>query len=805
MGDFFLGSPYPHIYIFPRSKKTLFYYRKERYLPTGQVYYQNFFDTYKSLETDKLPKMATGPAGNETATIKEIERRIYVDLWNKRNFVNEGGGKVVYEITRKITIGFLRKEGMNVYKAHEHTIEKPNFLHQPGEMYLALAVDPKGTGKRAYLEGDASGYDFTTAHSHVGRADIPIEKMAPWYLVECTLHVFCTYENLKEGSICEGEEIEIAAQLVHKEKGKNVEKGEKTQLQMVLCRCPEPEANDPFESLRKQGKDRDIFVMPREAPNERHKAYVKTLQLYSNQVLARHKGMTQKLPEQDVQDGLFDFVKEDGMYTPQLGINYGMSIPVFQKTRKPVPSPTSELYANLDYDFSTFGQTKGIVDYIVSNYGMDEQTTRKHVIDRNFIYGQKEGQTAVKDIQGLKNIYEKIVQVFRTRFIEEAQRYVDFRHRWMPRPDLEHYHRGNLTVRNANLQVSDQNGSPVQVGNVAAGAPLPENAIIAFTKGADARCDISTETNRYRIASVTIGGQTHRPQNDIAWYVPLDYALKQECGDNANAQNYCDYMVLPAGGGDRVALIYYSRHNGVPYYMPEEDTDLGINFTGTGGKVSYNVFEQLLDVNLNDTTNWYSYNDSPYRNNPGSKPNLPTIPAANRLGGIGLDCSGLIWKCLLNTCSEIGNNEPYLNTRENALLSWGQNAFDTGNTRTRLIPLGVEYRNGDDLLVQAGDLIYARDSEREDAKRHIALALCTGDANHALNLDMHLTEGQRTDRYFTIIHNYGGRSITLENGTPFRDGFFRKTLKGPFRHWNVELNNQTGPRCSYVGRIYIWY
>jgi hypothetical protein len=37
----------------------------------------------------------------------------------------------------------------------------------------------------------------------------------------------------------------------------------------------------------------------------------------------------------------------------------------------------------------------------------------------------------------------------------------------------------------------------------------------------------------------------------------------------------------------------------------------------------------------------------------------------------------------------------------------------------------------------------------------------------------------------------------------YENGFFKRTLKGPFKHWGVELDNKSNN--SSVGRIYLWY
>jgi hypothetical protein len=761
---------------------------------TPRVYYKSFLETYEESEdATNMPKMGGPPSAdeivglpvtNESYEIKEIENRIYVDLWNEDIPSDNSLNQRQFKITRKITVGFLKKGKFNTYNLYKYPDVVPDYQHFD-EMQLVLTADPKDTGKILYIDGSASGYPFTSKDSPANCAIIPIDRMHPEYLVQCTLHILCSEENISgEGN--EGK-IEITGHLIHKINGRDEIIGTESRREMTLCRCPDAANEDePFEVLRDGDKDVGIFVMPRVCQEEKHKPYIRKLQLYSNQVLARHNGI------QQVQNERFDFVKEDGIYTRQLGINYMMSIPIFQATRKPNPLPSSGLHNNLPHNFSTFGQMQSLVDYLISDYGTDDQTVKELVFDRNFIYGSNTQQTGIANIQGLNNIYERVVQVFRSRFIEEAQNHVDFPHRWMPRPNLAHYRRGKLTVESGmNLQVYDQEegGSIVQVGGYSI---LPQNAEITFAIAHDEFCD-TTATHRYRIESIKIGTQTYSFQDNILRYIPLTYANKKLCKDNEevdndvnfgdNKRNYCDYMVLPVTGRDIDHLRYYRAHYGVPYYISESNTI-------TGGRIPYTNFCQPLS---NSVTNWYSYNDS-------SRPNLPSDHSIeNRLKGIGLDCTGLIWNCLLDTTYSRDDVTKFLADRGN--YRGNENSIKVGSTRARLIPLDARYRNGDDLLVQAGDLIYSTDN----ANRHIAIALCTANAIEAINLDMHLTEMQKNDRYFTIIHNYGGEGIRLDNGNWHIDGFFRKTLKGPFRHWNVELDNTTGTNKVSVGRIYLWY
>jgi len=87
--------------------------------------------------------MARTVSNTEFTFIKEIENRIYVDLWNPSLPEN-------FEVVRKITIGFLQSSG-NIFESYEFLNKQPDFHHPLGEMYVRLDVAMKNTAKRIYV------------------------------------------------------------------------------------------------------------------------------------------------------------------------------------------------------------------------------------------------------------------------------------------------------------------------------------------------------------------------------------------------------------------------------------------------------------------------------------------------------------------------------------------------------------------------------------------------------------------------------------------------------------------------------
>ncbi|MDR3172827.1 MAG: hypothetical protein LBU19_01135 [Treponema sp.] len=448
-------------------------------------------------------------------------------------------------------------------------------------------------------------------------------------------------------------------------------------------------ADDPFIKYRRTvgGKDHDFFVIPRINQTEDHRLQSRRLQQYNNQVIARH----QKIPAppggieitEENKDKYFFFVHEGVLNTTLAGRQIANSIPVFCETKGiDDPNDTGNELNNLKtifpYRFKaeenvpgyTYGHLESFIDIIAHSYSINKNLAKSVIFDRYFIYGDKEVQTTLSEIEGLENLYQKVVQTFRQSFINEAHRYITFQYLWR-------------TPNDANINPNGINLSTVTGANV-----------------------------------------TNLDSRDVA------------------------------------AINSYEENNGVPYKYGQKKS-----------LADFNVLQQL-------PPNWNSYD-------------------ANRkpCTDIGLDCSGLVMNCLLDTEDESGNksfvdtNVIRNNVNYGKLRAFGENASRIGECRVRKIPLDI--RTNNDTLVQIADLLFSND--------HIAICLNNFSFNEQADLNSCLTTNEIDERYFKIIHSYGGNSIIGVNG-PI-NGFFKKTLFGPFRHWNVSLNNIA---CN-VGRIYLWY
>jgi hypothetical protein len=678
------------------------------------------------------------------------------------------------------------------------------------------------SGKRIRLKVNGTRY----AHGQTVR--MPIGSMTPDFLVQFEVIVEDSTGVLPQP---EDRKIRVAAHLERRvvavsrsarSSGEvTFERIPRTEahIEMELYRMPEAEdggdAATVFERYKRvevqaeggtgEPQDHDFFVLPRANPDPAHEPYIRRLQFLSNQVIARN-GRLEALD--------FQFLREDGLASPALLQNIRNSVEAFCNTES--GAAHHNLMAVFPYRLqNNFGSAEGFLADMEYEYGIAAGRLNGIVLDRSFLYGEMEASAnppvSLDGVRmGLESLYEHVVLPFRTHFILHAKMHADFPHRWMRRPNATYnrqYHRGRLVVEGGmdDILVYDQETgiSTVQVGSVPAGTPLPAGAVVRFAAGPDAT--IESDEHRYEVTSIEINDQSHSPETG-RWFILLTLALKQACRDNENSVNFNDYVDLSSAAfqaldqRDREALARYGRQNGVPYFITEPGGRWG-------GKLAYDVFDRRLNV---DVINWYSYRDgNETRDRSGqvpARPNSPTALEASPFRGVGLDCSGLIANCLLditNTTHVVNseNGQPFFAPPSNVRrAAFERQAIDIGTYWTRLIPIDAANRNGDDLLVQAGDLIYSN--------THIAI--CTiellSENTHPYtdippNLDTHLTQTQREHEYFSIIHNPGRNAIRRHNGASWHNGCFTKTLEGPFRHWDATLNNTD----TFVGRIYLWF
>jgi hypothetical protein len=625
---------------------------------------------------------------------------------------------------------------------------------------VKIKVDPKETNKQIFIEyRDKMGSLRNTSTEWM---DIPVSDFNEKYMLELTVSVNDSTRSIPASDKCS---FDIIAKLE-----RNTFSSMKEQkLSLNLYRHDKNMKgtnDDPFKYYRKNNnkKDHDFFVLPRKNQTEHQSTLIKRMQLLHNQVIARHKGLSKND---------FSFANEDGLFSSEQAHVLGKSISVFNKTQ-------STAYANIKStcpcNISKYGPSRDLISYLSQNYGMQAEELLEIILDRNFLYGEDNECKNLEEIYGLESLYQNIVIPFNEGIIKEAERYVNFNQPWLSRPRTNlHYQRGTYTVQKKDKLKIYADDKEERFASTIPGLSkdnyLPTGTKIKFYPGADEH-DREEEAYRYSIASLLIPAHPIKTFLKDTAFVPLTRKQKMMCNDKDYKENYGNYIDTNGASDPRdiAALVAYGKSFGVPYYMSE--------FNNTGGKDTYFTFESRLEK-IPD--NWYSYADTQK-----TKPSAPSNPDGGDVPGIGLDCSGLIMNCLLDTTvSEKTFFEELHNKR-----SIGEKAQHIGIERTRKIDIHIASDPAHS-IIQAGDMIYSL--------YHIAMC--------AIDQKDYVSKEEIASRYFSIIHNYGESQIFITNkNTNFEGGHFHRTLKGPFKHCGISAtNNQISETNSNIGRIYLWY
>jgi hypothetical protein len=757
VGNFY-WYPFPELSIFPRSKNSLFsYHANLRGEETGLIAFNN-----------SIPSFEDCPEGvtiqdykniTELTTLKNIDYRLYVDLWSAHT------SKYHTETCKKITLCFLNNLDGDKYSIFHKTEEslKPEAEDYFHLIKVKIKVDSKDTNKHIAVEyRDKMGTLKRTASEWM---EIPITDFNEKYMLELNIRVYDSTRNLPSA---EKSTFEIITTLE-----RNTFCSMKEQkLELTLYRhdnkmnCLD---TNPLSYYRKNEKDEDhdFFVLPRTNQTDDHEKIIKRLQLLNNQVIARHK----KLSDSD-----FSFLDEDGTYCDDLGKALKNSLQVFRETK----AATYEQIKSLSpCNFAEYGQAKKLINYLSQNYSMSEDELKKIIVDRNFLFGEDDQNTHYDKLYGLESLYQNIIIPFNEGLIKEAEKYVNFNKAWLSRPkNNPHYQRGNFVVgAEDKIQVFTHETENVflkTIPGLAEEKHLPIGTKINFHPGADIH-DHEEGAYRYDISNLKMPNGHSKDFEKKTAYISLTRKQKMRCNDKAHPENYGNYTNIKniTDARDIAALNLYGKSYGVPYYMSDDEYHYG-------GKDVLSTFDHQLNSIPN---NWYSYNET-------QKPSAPRSSKGADVSGIGLDCSGLVMNCLLDT--KIHDQSLFQEIGD--IRSVGTQARKIGKYKARLINIDKE-SGPNHSIIQAGDLFYST--------KHVSLC--------AITQRSYLSKMEKEEKYFSIIHNYGQSSISMASGASVSNGHFHRTLKGPFRHWNAVLTNNPIPDHAdrgidaNAGRIYLWY
>lgn len=744
----------PTIYLFPRSLKYLL--KEEKKTVDGVETAEKKCELNDILTTYKDDNKYHF-AGKY---FKEIEKRVYLDL----NTFNETDNE--YTVIKKFCVGFLAKQG-DTYK-----FTNRNGVYCP----LDLKCESADSSITAYLKYDnidnsadpkvPISLSLTTVENRIKEVSLIIKYSADSTLpAKSDLTIYAKHANSNEWN------------------KNNV-------LKLQLYRNNEKSLDDFKQS---SGKDTDFFVLPRVNPSENQKKCIKQLQIINNQVFARNASLTD-----------FEFVEESGeieeiIPDPNdntkntiihideiMAKNARNSLTAFRYNSETdigckSGNKIGKLVTNYSYNFLNYGQEKDFIEYLKNEYCISDDALKGRSYDRNFLFGNyKEGNTDNK-IEGIVNLYRKVVVNFISNTLVEANKYVNFPNRWLSCPKFnKNYHRGNFTTQNATKYLYSSVTANQMPGTIYTDLALltgyngiknllPAGTTVSFVVGQDKYAYKTNESHCYQIDGIQFPGQNSFQTITQPLWIQLSDEEKHTCDDTQFAENYSDYGLY--------------TNNGIPYFMSGTyDSEQKY-----GGKHTYRDFEKMSTSGIN----WYSYTPR---------------PSMFDSTGIGLDCSGFITNCICD-CNNFGTFNISVIDRQN-----GMNVTDIKNTVCRAIKNKINQNSNYDYIgvFQKSDVIISEIPTASGAvARHIVL--CNNGEVHSTFNNTVVTQEVLNTGDVQVIHNYGAtrdgeKNYIKTNGTYNYDGCYMKTLQGPYNHTGISLLDVTQKIKKEItlGRIYLW-
>lgn len=724
----------PKIYIFPRKKSLIFPAISKFEVDTTPL---TINDILASYENSKNFDFAINNVG-----FKNIEDTIYIDLAEE---IDDNR----LRLTRCISIGILKKRNDNYYYNN-------NFKDN---LDVEVACEISDSHYTCYLEN-------ISHHGHkITNKSNPSEPLIihPGYDGNTSLDDIYIIIEIDKKHI-KSSKLKIKARHKGESKWKNT-------VEFNIYRNTQKNLDD-FKQTS-SNKDSDFFVLPRVEPTANQKKCIRQLQVINNQVFARNASLSD-----------FEFVEESGEIVNTIANNDGSTATI--KTDKKMESNArksldafkydsetnagcksgnkiGKLETHYSYNFSNFGQQKDLIDYLSDEYFISADILKGRVYDRNFLFGNYKDGDFDNKIEGIVNLYRKVVVPFIENLTEQINLFHDFNHAWLSCPKYnKNYKRGPFTITNGmNKFIYNSNNNAINLSDIGYNSTqgnnlLPVGTIVTFKSGKDEYAFALTGENYYQIESVTIQGTRYPSFGEFS-----NYSIKLSLDDKKS----CDDIQEDSNKGNYNNTSYDYENYGIPYYMNGMDAENNDKCT----KLTKN---KLLNWNESEN-NWYSYK---------KKPNT---------GSFGIDCSGLI----INSITGIDSSKNHYFTVPDLDID----AFTIGNSYCRKLPITNNDRNYS--FLTKNDIVFSR--------KHIAFCF-DGIIKENFNNEYILTtQLSYANRQFNICHNYGMQHITIETGQQNGNLYSMKTICGQFRHWNAEIQdatitNSTSVLKTNIVRIYLW-
>ncbi len=667
---------------------------------------------------------------------KKIENRIYLDLGK----INESSNE--YTVTKKVCVGFLAK--------HDDTYD---FMKAETKYYsLLLKCETDNNAFSSYLVYE----DQNNSKDPSKPISINLNN-SPYKIKELSIVVKYSATNIPDNA-----KLKIHATFC------NISGWSHT-FTLDIYRNTENSLDDFKQS---SGKDTDFFVLPRVMPNESQRKCIKQLKIINNQVFSRNK----KFRNFSFLNETEDFINNNGTFDKtsynNLKNNIFNSIDSFRTNNTDFSkgcrsnNPIGNFRTIYNFNFLNYGPDEEFIEYLSNNFGIGINDLKGIVLDRKFLLGSCISKNPYAQYEGIVNLYKRVVVPFVSDFINQLQSFLNHNVPYLSCPAYnENYHRGPLTIGNISKclyigeSTTEKSLSSMFQGYTGNNI-LPKNSVVEFHPGKDNHCFNTTSENYYKVSSITIpkyGTKTFTESENIC--IKLSNKDKQLCFDikyNCNRGNYTSTVEV-TDTKDIVGINNYGNY-GIPYYMNGMDSQ-------NNAECAKLTKTQLLNWNEN-ATNWYSY---------VKKPNT---------GSFGIDCSGLVVNSLLSIKDNPNSVIKFYSTASAAReLDVNANTMG-GNTNCRQIANNLNF--GNNTIIQQSDVVYI--------STHIGIC---NEGNIVNNFENnYISSTNKQNRYFNVIHNYGGTNVRLTDNTFCSKCFFYKTIEGPANHWNVNNLN--------FSRIYLW-
>lgn len=464
---------------------------------------------------------------------------------------------------------------------------------------------------------------------------------------------------------------------------------------------------------------------------------MKRLQYICNQIVPRHKGIT-----------TYNYLDESGIYNEATKNALALYLNCFTNLVESESFP----YRN---EMTTIGISEELTTYFSAEYGYDVSEIKGRIVNRRLLVGEDTSH-ALEKTDGLKDLYDNVVVPFQNGFVARAMEYVNNTKPWFANPGQSYYYEmGEVTLQTEKILFKETEDVPITIGGN--NVTIPQGtSVLPLNESVNKRFTARgyPEPGKYLI-SYPIDG------NNIRGRVQLtkeDLETRQDDRTN-NKGNYTQN-----GNSD-------FGNFGIPYTL--------------AGKLPLDEFNNMPDAE-GDIYNWSRYElQNPRKPRTGDNDSAyGDVYYRNKFDELdsykiaGIDCSGLVKRCLKETCFE-GTAISIFPFCKIHLLD----NYSASNTTVLARTIATDTEK----LVRKGDILW-RTSGRSS---HVTIVYGDGPPDKDLRIGNSINNDS-----FQIVHAYGGGT---EDTRKKHNAFLGRTIKSPIgkKIWRSFLDVN-------LVRVYLW-